>query len=100
MRPDASRTAVVSRLRKRYREPDDRSVLDLLHEKLVKPVDVRIVPATYDSYLDYLSFDELDPVVLVEYPRLGRAVILVDGEAPRDLLRLCLHKSSPMPPAF
>jgi hypothetical protein len=49
-------------------------------------------------HLDYISLDKLDPIILMQYPRLGHPVILMDGEAPsRDLLlRLSLHESPPI----
>jgi hypothetical protein len=49
------------------------------------------VTAAYGGHIDYLPFDQLEPVVLVEYPRLGHAVVLMDGEAPPGNLRLRLR---------
>jgi hypothetical protein len=45
--------------------------------------DARRVLATDGTHLYDLP-DQLHPVILVEYPRLGHAVVVVDGEATSD----------------
>jgi hypothetical protein len=60
-------------------------------QQLVQPHDASVVAAADGRHLDYLSFDELDPVVLVEDAGLGHAVVVMDGEMPPDDLG---HKPS------
>src|SRR3712207_9247572 len=70
---------------------DDGHVADASHQQPVELVDAREVPGAYGGHLDDLPFDELDPVVLVQYSGLAHEVVAVNGEAmPHNLLR---HRS-------
>jgi hypothetical protein len=75
-------------------DADDGPVAYTSHQQPVELVDAREVPGAYGGHLDDLPLYELDPVVLVQYPGLAHAVVVVDGEAPPyNLLR---HRSPPV----
>src|SRR5215207_910120 len=81
----------------RVLDADDGLVAHALHQQPGQRVDAREVPGAYGGHLDDLALYELDPVVLVEYPGLAHAVVLVDGKTPPcNLLRLRIHESPPV----
>jgi hypothetical protein len=78
----------------RILDADDSRVANASHQQPVELVNAREVPGAYGGHLDDLPFDELHPVVLVQYPGLAHAVVVVNGEAPPyNLLR---HRSPPV----
>jgi hypothetical protein len=81
----------------RILDADDGRVANASRQQPGQPAEACEVPGTYGGHLDDLPFDELDSIVLVEYPGLGHTVVVVDGTTPPcDLLRLRIHASPPV----
>jgi hypothetical protein len=81
----------------RILDADDGRVANASRQQPGQPAEACEVTGTYGGHLDDLPFDELDSIVLVEYPGLGRAVVVVDGTTPPcDLLRLRIHARPPV----
>lgn len=80
---------------------DKKLIAYMLAENPVKfPDNARVVCADRCHFQD-LPLDELHPVVLVEDPGLGHAMVVVDGETPPgNLLRFRLHGKSSEGPLF